>query len=217
MLYNIKAAIFDLDGTLVDSLEDLADTTNTALEAKGLPTHPVGSYRYFVGEGIHTMLERSAPANTSSSELEELVSIARTEYSKHWARKTHIYSGILEMLSQLQSRNIPLAVLSNKLDDFTKAVVAHFFPANTFGVVMGSPKNGTAKPDPRAALSIAEKFGVAPEQTLFMGDTKVDMQTANNAGMVAAGVLWGFRPKSELEEHNAKIILEQPTDLFKYI
>ncbi len=217
MLKNIKAAIFDLDGTLLDSLADIAKTTNTALQSKGFPTKPVEDFRYFVGEGIYNMLLRSAPAGTDEQTLQELVNIAKDEYSKHWARETKIYSGIEQMLVELQKRNIKLAVLSNKLEGFTKTVVQHFFPHTPFLEVLGSTKEKNAKPDPTKALVIASSLGVMPEQVMFMGDTKTDMQTANNAGMVAIGVLWGFRQKQELQDNMAKLIIEKPMQILDYL
>lgn len=210
----VKAVFFDLDGTLINSLEDLAETTNYALAQRGLPTHPVGDYRYFVGDGIHTMLQRTAPKGADPALVDELVEIARTEYGKYWARKTHVYEGIFPMLERLQEQNIILAVLSNKLQAFTTQVVTHFFPATPFASVKGSPPGGKAKPHPGMALAMAAELGVKPEEVLFMGDTRVDMETACAAGMVPVGVLWGFRPRAELEEFGARHILEHPADLF---
>ncbi len=217
MLLNASAVIFDLDGTLIDSLDDLADTANDALAAKGFPTHPVDPYRYFVGDGIENLLRRAAPAGTDETIITELVAHARREYGKHWARKTRAYDGIAAMLEKLAARNIALAVLSNKPHDFTLAVVSHFFPNTRFAAVLGSPPGGKAKPDPALALNIAKGIGASPQDVLFMGDTRTDMDTAVAANMVPVGVLWGFRPESELLEHGARIILRRPLDLFEYI
>ncbi len=211
------AVIFDLDGTLIDSLDDLADTTNAALAAKGFPTHAVDPYRYFVGDGIENMLRRAAPAGTSETVIQELVVYAKEEYGKHWARKTRIYDGVMPMLERLAARNIPLAVLSNKPHDFTQAVVRHFFPDTRFFAVQGSPLGGKAKPDPTLALQIAQNLGVSPKSVLFMGDTRTDMATAAAAGMVPVGALWGFRPESELIENGAQILLRNPLALFDHI
>ena len=212
-----SAVIFDLDGTLINSLDDLADTTNDALRAFGLPVHPVDPYRYFVGDGIETMVRRAAPANTDESLIAQITERAKQEYTAHWARKTRPYDGIMDMLVALAARNIPLMVLTNKRHHFTLEVMAHFFPETPFAHIQGSPPGGTAKPDPTLALAMAKDLGLAPENILFLGDTRVDMNTATNAGMHPVGALWGFRPKSELVENGAKLLLEHPMDLFQHI
>lgn len=212
-----SAVVFDLDGTLINSLEDLADTTNEALRAFGLPPRPVDSYRYFVGEGIETMVRRAAPPDTDEESLARITERARREYSANWARKTGPYEGIMEMLAGLLERNIPLMVLTNKRHDFTLEVMNHFFPHIPFARIQGSPPGGTAKPDPALALAMAKELGLAPDSIMFIGDSKVDMNTAGNAGMIPVGALWGFRPKSELVESGAKVLLEKPVDLFQHI
>lgn len=212
-----SAVIFDLDGTLLDTLDDLADTTNAALHAFGLPTHPVDPYRYFVGDGINTLVRRAAPHNTDEQILVQVRERAKQEYSTNWARKTRHYDGIMEMLTGLLERNIPLLVLTNKPHEFAVEVMQHFFSQIPFVRIQGSPPGGTAKPDPTLALAMAEELGLSPGVIMFMGDTKVDMNTATNAGMIPVGALWGFRPKSELLENGAQVLLEKPTDLFKYI
>ena len=211
-----KAVFFDLDGTLIDSLDDLADTTNDVLARHGLPTHPVHDYRYFVGDGIHTMLQRTVPQGTDPALVDALVAQAKVEYGQHWARKTRVYAGIPAMLEQLQAKGVQLAVLSNKLQDFTTMVVQHFFPHQPFVLIKGSPEGGKAKPHPAMALAMAQELGLRPQEVLFMGDTRVDMETASNAGMVPVGVLWGFRPKEELVAHGARYLLEQPGDVLQY-
>ena len=212
-----KAVFFDLDGTLIDSLDDLADTTNDVLAGHGLPTHPVQEYRYFVGDGIHTMLQRTVPTGTDPAVVDALVVLAKVEYGQHWARKTRNYAGIAPMLEQLQVKGVQLAVLSNKLQEFTTMVVSHFFPHQPFVLVKGSPEGGKAKPDPAMALAMAQELGLRPQEVLFMGDTRVDMETATAAGMVPVGVLWGFRPKEELLAHGARYLLEQPQDVLQYL
>lgn len=214
---SVKAVFFDLDGTLINSLDDLADTTNAVLAMHGLPTHPVQDYRYFVGDGIHTMLQRTVPQGTDPALVERLVALAKAEYGQHWARKTCVYAGIAAMLEQLQASGVQLAVLSNKLQEFTSTVVHHFFPQQPFVLVKGSPEGGKAKPDPAMALAMARELGLSPHEVLFMGDTRVDMETATAAGMVPVGVLWGFRPKEELLAYGAKYLLEQPQDVFACI
>jgi Predicted phosphatases len=209
-----RAVIFDLDGTLVDSLEDLADCTNTALAAYSLPIHPLAPYKYFVGMGVNNLIGSAVPAGTPEDVVRDVTTLYRAEYTQHWARKSRPYEGITTMLERLVSMDVPLAVLSNKAQVFTGDFVAHFFPDTPFLTVQGSPAGGVAKPDPTMALTIAAQMGLSPSEIAFMGDTRTDMETANNAGMLPVGVTWGFRPESELVEFGAKVLLHHPDDLF---
>lgn len=210
----VSAVIFDLDGTLIDSLEDLGDSMNTALAAHGFPVHPLEPYNYFVGDGMETLVRRAAPEGTADDALAALFARVKEEYGKNWAAKTRPYDGINAMLERLVSLDVPLAVLSNKPHVFTEEVVAHFFPATPFRVVRGSPAGGRAKPEPDMALAVAGTLGLAPDRIAVMGDTRTDMDTAVNAGMLPIGVLWGFRPEKELLSHGAKVILAKPDELF---
>ena len=204
------AVIFDLDGTLINSLDDLADCANSVLEEKGFAPHPADAYRFFVGEGMETLIRRAAPAGTDAQTLGQLVGRMRACYGRGWAQKTRPYEGVEAMLHALAALPLPLAVLSNKPDDLTKATVRHFFPDVAFAGVLGSPPGGRAKPDPALALSLAAAFGRKPEQVLFVGDSRTDMITATAAGMFPAGALWGFRPAEELSAHGARTLLETP-------
>ena len=209
-----RAVIFDLDGTLVDSLEDLADCTNTALAAFSLPTHPLAPYKYFVGMGVKNLIGSAVPAGTPDDLVKDVTTFYRAEYAQHWARKSRPYEGIIPMLEHLAAMDIPLAVLSNKAQIFTGDFVAHFFPGTSFLTVQGSPAEGVAKPDPAMALAIAAQMGLSSNEIAFMGDTRTDMETANNAGMLPVGVTWGFRPESELVEFGATVLLHHPDELF---
>ena len=210
----VRAIIFDLDGTLVDSLEDLADCTNTALAAYSLPVHPLAPYNYFVGMGLKNLINSAVPVGTPEAVIQEVTTRYSAEYARHWARKSRPYAGIRPMLERLVAMRIPLAVLSNKAQIFTGDFVAHFFPEAPFMTVQGSPAGGVAKPDPAMALDIAARMRLLPREIAFMGDTRTDMETANNAGMLPIGVTWGFRPESELVEFGARVLLHHPDDLF---
>jgi phosphoglycolate phosphatase len=210
---NANALIFDLDGTLLDTLDDLADAVNSVLAANSFPTHPTDAYRFFVGEGMETLMRRAAPQDADEATIRVLFDAMRTEYGRNWAGRTKPYPGIVSLLEHLVALRLPLGILSNKPHDFTRLTVRHFFPGIPFASVQGSPPGGRAKPDPALALELAQGFGVAPEEVFFMGDSKIDMDTATAAGMVPVGALWGFRPESELREHGAKILLHKPEDL----
>ena len=209
----VKALVFDLDGTLLDTLEDLADAVNAVLEGAGFAPHPVDAYRYFVGSGLETMLRRAAPEGTDDGTLAGLALSFREVYAKHWEAKTRPYTGVEAMLEALVKTGLPFAVLSNKPHDFTQLCVRRFFPSVTFTAVQGSPKGGRAKPDPAMALALARDFSVAPGEVLFVGDSSVDMDTATAAGMIPAGALWGFRTESELVEHGARVLLAKPSEI----
>ena len=211
---SVSAVIFDLDGTLLASLEDLADSVNTVLDEFSFPTHPLEPYKYFVGDGMENLVRRAAPPDTPDTVLSAILSSVMREYGQHWARKSRPYDGIMPMLAELEARRIPMAVLSNKPHAFTVEVMDHFFADIRFTAIQGSPPGSKAKPDPALALAIAGQMRLAPEQVAFMGDTRTDMETANNAGMPPIGVLWGFRPERELLDHGAKVILARPEDFF---
>ena len=208
----IEAAIFDLDGTLLDTLGDLAFAVNTVLAERGFPQHPTDAYRFFVGNGMETMLKRAAPEGMSSESLSSMVARVKDVYGKSWARTTRPYEGITAVLDSLCKR-MPLAVLSNKPHDFTLEMIEYFFPQQYFSVVQGSLPGKVAKPDPQFALDIATTWGISPPRIMFLGDSQVDMKTAVSAGMFPVGVLWGFRDKEELVAHGARIVLRCPGEI----
>ena len=214
-----KAAIFDLDGTLINSLEDLADSANAMLESYGFPTHPVEPYKYFVGNGSRKLIERCLPKEQASDPafVDEALERYKHIYGQHTQDKTHVYNGIMEMLNELKKRNIPMGICTNKHQSAAEDIVNAMFPAGMFQSIMGDQKGLPRNPDPKKVLMIAEKFGVAPEEVAYFGDTSVDMDTAKNAGFLAIGVLWGFRPKEELVEHGADVLLETPMELFAHV
>lgn len=214
MACNASAVIFDLDGTLINSLDDLADSANTVLAECSLPVHPVESYKYFVGDGMETLVRRAAPPETPDAALASLYARVKAEYGKNWAVKTRPYDGIIPMLERLAAMRTPVALLSNKPHEFVGVVAERFFPTTRFAVVQGCPAGGKPKPDPANAYAAAKALGLSPDRIAFVGDSRTDMDTAVNAGMLPVGVLWGFRPESELLKHGAKVLLAKPAELF---
>lgn len=215
---NYRAVIFDLDGTLLDTLDDLADAGNMVLAEAGLPVHATDRYRYFVGDGLMALIERILPEDMrSASEIQQLASSFREVYATNWHAKTKPYAGVAEMLAELQQMGLPMNILSNKPDDFTKICVRQFFGENYFELVLGNQKGIPRKPDPAGALEIAKRLDLKPADILYLGDTATDMQTAVQAGMLPVGALWGFRPAKELEESGAKHLVAHPTEVVELI
>jgi len=214
LVVKFQAVIFDLDGTLLNTLEDLADSMNAVLQELQFATHPPDSYRYFVGDGIRTLAKRVLPAGCQDEGLIDLV-VQRmsSEYDKRWRVKSRPYAGIEELLESLTQSGVLIAVLSNKPDSFTQIMVPALLPGRRFSQVLGARAGVPVKPDPRAALEIAANLGLAPEKILYVGDTATDMLTANAAGMVAVGVAWGFRSVDELLEYGAQSIIGYPAEL----
>lgn len=209
-----KCVLFDLDGTLVDSLADLADSMNRVLTRQGFPAHPLQAYRYFVGEGIITLVQRALPAEARHEDLvQECAQKMRQEYALHWADTTRPYPGIAELLDTLAGRGIETAILSNKPDELTQQVVRTLLPEWHFAAVAGARETIPRKPDPAGALRIANLLRRQPADFLYLGDTNTDMQTARAARMFAIGALWGFRTADELKENGAQALLSVPIEL----
>lgn len=213
----MKLAIFDLDGTLVDSLGDLADACNKGLEKFGYPVHELEKYRYFVGDGVLKLVERILPEDKRS---EENISALKAEfdsyYNVHFADKTHPYDGIVTLLEELSARGVKLAVASNKPDEFTKSVVKVFFEGK-FDMVLGKCPDTEKKPAPDILLKIMDALDVSADETVMIGDTNVDIRTAKNAGVSSIGCLWGFRTMEELEQAGADHIVSSPSEILNYI
>ena len=189
---------------------------NAALSRFGLPTHPIDAYRYFVGDGVDCLARRVLPKDRLDDDtITKLLAAMKAEYGKRWAENTRPYPGIPELLSALQKREIPMAVLSNKPDEFTKVTIEKLLPHWSFRVVRGVRPPVPKKPDPTAALQIAAKLRIAPHQFIYLGDTNTDMQTAVAAGMYPVGALWGFRTADELLQSGAKKLVEKPQELVK--
>ena len=203
---------------MLDSLVDLAESCNAALEKHGFPAHPVEAYKVFVGDGVATLLERTIPAGKNdTATISAVAQSYREEYLKRWNEKTRPYAGIPELLDALVQRGMKLAVLSNKPDDFTRKCVTELLGKWQFDIVMGASAAFAVKPHPAGAQQVAAALGVAPGEVVYLGDTSTDMQTAVAAGMRPVGVLWGFRPASELREHGAQHLLVHPLDLLELL
>jgi phosphoglycolate phosphatase len=213
-----KAVVFDLDGTLLDTIEDLTDSMNAALARMGYPGKTIEESKKLVGDGLKTFVQRALPAEAVDDPvaITRLKDLMRAEYSVRDAVKTRLYEGIPELLDALNRREIPMAVLSNKPHDATLAVMAKFFSRWRFQVIYGARDGVPVKPDPSAALEIARKLDIAPVEIAYVGDTNTDMLTANAAGMFAIGALWGFRTAEELRANGAKVLIGQPLELLPF-
>jgi phosphoglycolate phosphatase len=213
-----KAVIFDLDGTLLDTLEDIADSMNSVLGKLGHPVHDTEAYKYFVGDGFRILAKRTLPENCQDEGyIDQAYMKVRDEYLKRWADKTKPYAGISEMLDGFTSAGLKLAVLSNKSDDFAKLMIKKLLPSWEFDPVFGERKGIPKKPDPAGALEIADILGVKRDECLYLGDTGVDMLTASAAGMFAVGVLWGFRKADELLANGAAVLINKPQEALSLI
>lgn len=216
MLY--RAVLFDLDGTLLDTLEDIANAVNRVLTAHGFPTHPVEAYRYFVGEGVRILIRRVLPEDRRDEEtVAACMKDYREDYSEHWNVKTRPYPGIAELLDGLAARNVRMAVLSNKPDASTRQCVQELLAKWCFDVVLGQREGIAHKPDPTGARAVAEILRVPPAEFLYVGDTSIDMMTAVAAGMYPVGALWGFRSADELTMTGAKRLIARPVELLELL
>ncbi|MBL8968357.1 MAG: HAD family hydrolase [Spirochaetaceae bacterium] len=209
-----ELVIFDLDGTLADTIEDIAASVNGALARRGLPAHDIPAYKRMVGDGLTTLVTRALPPELRGAALvEELRAEAAAAYAAAPLAATRPYAGIRELLAELKRRGLPFAVLSNKPHALAVTVVAGLFPEAGFALVRGESPDFPKKPDPAAALDIARRLGAAPADCLYVGDSDVDMATARSAGMRAVGVAWGFRGSGELREAGADRVIEEPREL----
>ena len=209
-----KIAIFDLDGTLLDTIADLAASTNFALARLGYPTHPTDAYRFMVGNGINKLFERALPEGSKTpEEVLRVRTLFLQHYDVHNADLSCPYPGIPQLLEELQQAGVHLAVASNKYISATQKLVAHFFSNVVFDEVLGQREGVPAKPDPTIVGEILQHTGFQADEVLYIGDSGVDMHTALNAGVDACGVTWGFRPRAELEEGAPQFIVDRPEEI----
>ena len=212
-----KCVIFDLDGTLINSLEDLADATNYALQKHGFATHPIEKYRYFVGNGANKLVERALGESNTPENFTAVKADFNTYYDAHCFDKTHAYPGIPELLAWLAEQGIQTAVLSNKPHEFVVQIVKRLFAGHTFSVVLGNRAQFPTKPDPAQANYAIAQMNARKESCLFVGDSGVDMLTARNLHVPGIGVTWGFREETELVENGADFIARNAQELKKII
>lgn len=211
-----KAIIFDLDGTLVDSLFDLGSSMNKVLLRHNYPIHAMDRYRHFVGNGMRKLVERALP-NTFEHDIEFYLDELLTIYADNCLMKTQTYTGIEALLQQLKDASIQMAIITNKKHELTDKIIEDLLSDFTFEAVMGDLNDGKRKPDPYHTLAVMETMGVRPSEVLFVGDSNVDIETAQNAGVESCGVLWGFRTKTELIDAGATYVVEKPSEIFEII
>jgi phosphoglycolate phosphatase len=211
-----RGLIFDLDGTLLDTLEDIADAMNIALDRLGFPQWDLVHYRRIVGAGEHELARLALPERARDAEtLYRCVKAWREEYARRWDRKTRPYGGIEEMLEGLRGSGVPTAILSNKSHEFTLALAARFLGDHRFVEILGRLPEIPRKPDPTGALQILKTMELEAPSVLYVGDTPTDMETALASAMEPVGVSWGFRPGEELISAGAVRLIEHPRDLLQ--
>lgn len=213
-----EAVMFDLDGTLLDTLEDLGGSVNRVLANRNLPVHPLEAYRNFVGDGARMLVERALPREMRSEEaIQTILEAFLDEYGRNWNVKTRPYPGVESMLDETVRRKVKIAVLSNKPHAFTQQCVRELLSRWRFDAIVGSNDRLPKKPHPAGALEVAEFLHVPPGRVLYLGDSGVDMKTAVAAGMYPAGALWGFRSREELVANGAEVVIEHPQEVVDFL
>ena len=210
-MYNVY--IFDLDGTLLDTLHDLASSVNYALQTHDMPTHSVDAIRGFVGNGVRLLMERAVPDGAQNPQFEATFATFRQHYMQHSLDTTCPYPGIAEMLHQLKQRGCRLAVVSNKMMAATQDLVRHFFPEIEVAIGEHEAEGIRKKPAPDTVFQALRQLGVGKEQAVYVGDSDVDLQTARNSGLPCISVLWGFRSRDFLLHHGATTFITHPAEL----
>ncbi len=211
-----KAIIFDLDGTLLNTLDDLADSVNYALEQMAYPKRTLEEVRTFVGNGVKNLVIRAVPQTTCNDMMEETLSIFKEHYSGNMLNKTRPYDGILELLAELKNQGYQMAIVSNKFDDAVKNLNNIFF-SEFIQVAIGESSSVAKKPSPDTCLKAMEELGVKAEDCLYVGDSDVDIQTAANSGVESISVTWGFRDEDFLRANGATEIIHKPMELLNHL
>lgn len=213
----IKGVIFDLDGTTLNTLDDIIDSFNVTVEEAGYAPRSRDAIRMGVGRGFRILVDRVLPEVSDEKERDRLALRYREQYAQRYANKTRPYEGVAELLEKLQADGITMAVDSNKSDFFVKSLIEKNFPGIKFSDVMGSLPEYPLKPDPGRALKMIKNMGLSKEEVLYVGDSDTDMKTAINAGVLPVGCLWGFRDRRTLEENGAAHLVETPEDIYELI
>lgn len=208
----MKTFIFDLDGTLLDTLTDLSNAVNYALRINSMPEHTKEEVRWMVGNGVRKLMMRAVPDGEQNPQFEKVFSDFRNYYSEHNLDTTKPYDGILNMLAELKNQGVKMAVVSNKMDSATKPLVKRFF-GSYIDVAIGESEGVARKPAPDMVIKAIAELGVKREDCVYIGDSDVDIMTAQNSGLPCISVLWGFRDKQFLIEHGAKVFVENPMDI----
>lgn len=214
-----KLAIFDLDGTLLNTIKDLGEAANFALDRNGFHTHSIASYPFFVGNGVRRLIERVLPedARKQDSVVDALLKDFKQYYDQNNTKLTKPYDGIAELLTELQERGVKLAVASNKYQSATTTIINHFFPNIEWLAVEGQQEGIPVKPDPSIIFKILAMAGIAKNDAIYIGDSGLDMEAARRACIDSIGVTWGFRPEKELKENYANVIINKPQDIIPII
>ena len=213
----MKAIVFDLDGTLLDTLVDLADAANRTLARSGWPTHEHGAYRRFIGDGSRTLITRAMPAAHRTPErIEDVLAQFKADYGRHWKTATRPYPGIPDLLGELTRRRIPQAVVTNKPHPFAERCIHAFFADTPFQIVRGQKEGLPLKPHPSPAFDAAAHMRIPPRDCVLLGDSDVDMATARAAGMLPVGAAWGVRPIDELLQAGAADIIRHPMEILNW-
>lgn len=213
-----KAVIFDLDGTLLNTLDDLADSTNYALSKFGYPTRTIDEVRQFVGNGVAKLIERAIPEGKNNPNFEKCLNIFKENYAQNMYNKTAPYNGIIEMLSNLKSKGIKIAVVSNKFDLAVKELCKKYFEEFIdFAAGENEAQGIKKKPAPDTVISVLNEFNFAPEDAVYVGDSDVDIMTAKNSKMPCISVTWGFRDEKFLLENGATILINAPSEIYNHL
>ncbi|MCU0713661.1 MAG: HAD family hydrolase [Pirellula sp.] len=213
-----RGVIFDLDGTLLDSIADIGTAANRVLEELGKPTHPIPAYQFLVGDGVSVLFQRALPQTIADHALmSQCIKLFEEAYSEEWNKRSKPYNGIPILLNSLLEARLRVGILSNKPEEFTIRCSNYFFPNVPFDLVVGHSDRFPRKPDPASACWMAQQWEVDSNRIAYVGDTNTDMKTAVGAGFFAIGVTWGFRPESELREHGAMQLVHSATELQDFL
>lgn len=213
----IKACIFDLDGTLANTLYDIKASTNFALEKFGFKTYDLESYRHFIGDGVKMLIKKALPHDVSEETRDKVLKEYQAHYKEHFMDNSIPYDGIIELLDELTKMNISINVLSNKPDEFTQPFVKEIFKGYNFDYVMGNKKGYPVKPDKGCILEALSALGLNSDECIYIGDSNVDVKTAHNGNLKCIGVGWGFRGRDELEEAGAEYVVDSPKEILEIV